>query len=105
MRGNPVGRESGKELLVRTGQVGLGCQDVDDSRVEPIPDERQQLGPDPISWHAHIVVGRVVHGPDVAGIKKSPDVCARAVEQRPDDDAVAGMHCGEPAAARASDQT
>ena len=70
-------RESLQELLVCPGEIGLGREHVDNSRIEPFRDERQQFRPDPVSRNPHIVVRGIVHERDVGPLRETPEPPSR----------------------------
>ena len=77
---------------------------VDNRRIEPALQQRQQLRADAIARDADIVVRLVVDERLSALLEKGPQVAAPAVEQGPDDAAAAGVHARQAARPRAAQE-
>ena len=82
-------------------ELGLVGQHVDDRRVEPLLEQRQQLGADAVARNAHVVVRLVVDVSDAAAPSRyARSSRAPAVEQRPDDRAAPRVHARRARASR-----
>ena len=86
------------------GKLGLIGEDVHNGRVETRLEQRQQLGPHAVARNAHVAVRFVLYVLDTAFGEIGLQVGAPALEQRPDDAAVARMHRREPFRAGAAQQ-
>jgi len=90
--------------VVRAEQGGLCGEHLGDSWIEAFSQQRQQLGSDPIPRNPHIVIRRVVDEGNLLGLEKGPQLGARTIDQRPDDDTVSRMHRSETTSSGSADE-
>jgi hypothetical protein len=70
----------------------LICQRFDDARIEPRPEEREELRPNAIARDGDVDVGLVFDERNPTVGQPGAQIVASTLEQRPDEAAVARMH-------------
>jgi hypothetical protein len=85
-------------------EIGLICQDVDNGRIEPFFEKRQQLGPDAVARNAHVGVRFVLDVRNLTFGEIRAQFVATARQQGANDRPVARMHRGQTSRAGAPKQ-